>query len=385
NGLDPKKHFTQQKRISLIGAGQPFTLADIATSKFEAYDSLARVYLLFTTLTHDPKLAEFSFILNWPKLKPEEQREKYSKFACHELNVFLAKKDPKFFNAVVKPYLANKKDKTFLDRWLLDDKVDPFLQPWSHGQLNTAERVFLAQHINGEGPKTSRHIDELFKLQPPNIDRFLHLFDTAAKGSSLETDDNVGLKLNLGQQLKESEVMFESLAADRPALAAAAGGAPAAPPANRALGGFGAMAGEQAEAKKAAKQQLGLREKAKEEAGSDRLRRGLERDGKPQDAFRKRSGALADKKDSAANGIADLDSDGAKGRKEEGFWAALDSVENFRQLYRKMDPTKEWAETPSRTLVSSRSTRSGATTLSTIRRNRSCPRTSQTRAATSRR
>ncbi len=106
NGLDPKKHFTQQKQISLIGAGQPFTLADIATSKFEAYDSLARVYLLFTMLTHDPKLAEFSFLLNYPKLKPEEQREKYSKFACHELNVFLADKDPKFFNAVVKPYLA---------------------------------------------------------------------------------------------------------------------------------------------------------------------------------------------------------------------------------------------------------------------------------------
>ena len=130
NGLDSQKHFTQQKQISLIGAGQPFTLADIATSKFEAYDSLARVYLLYTTLSRDPKLAEFSFILNWPKLKPEEQKEKYSKYACHELNVFLAKKDPKFFNTVVKPYLANKKDKTFLDRWLLDDKVDPFLQPW---------------------------------------------------------------------------------------------------------------------------------------------------------------------------------------------------------------------------------------------------------------
>ncbi len=344
NGLDPKKHFTQQKRISLVGAGQPFTLADIATSKFEAYDSLARVYLLFTTLTHDPKLAEFSFLLNWPKLKPEEQREKYSKFACHELNVFLAKKDPKFFNAVVKPYLANKKDKTFLDRWLLDDKVDPFLQPWSHGQLNVAERVFLAQHINGEGPKTSRHIDELFKLQPPNIDRFLLLFDTAAKGSSLETSDGLGLKSNLERQLKESEVMFERLA-DAPAPVAGA-----ARPANRVLGGFGGgggMAGEQAEAKKAAKQQLGLREKAKEEAGTDRLRRGLERDGKPQDAFRKRGGAAADKKDSTKNGRPDLavaDMDGAKLDDKAEFFDHDRLIDQVRQLYRKMDPTKEWAE-----------------------------------------
>ncbi len=340
NGLDPKKHFTQQKRISLVGAGQPFTLADIATSKFEAYDSLARVYLLFTTLTHDPKLAEFSFLLNWPKLKPEEQKEKYSKFACHELNVFLARKDPKFFLAVVKPYLANKKDKTFLDRWLLGDVVAPFLQPWSHGQLNVAERVFLAQHINGEAPKTSRHIDELFKLQPPNIDRFLHLFDTAAKGSALETNDALGLKLNLDRRLKESEVMFETLAAGIPAPAAAGGGAPAAPPPNRALGGFGAMAGDQAEAKKAGKQQLGLREKAKEEAGVDRLRRGLARDGKPQDASRKE---LADKKDSNKNGVVDFDSDGAKLDDDVQYFAKRRLAE-VRQLYRKMDPTKEWAE-----------------------------------------
>lgn len=341
NGLDPKKHFTQQKRISLVGAGQPFTLADIATSKFESYDSLARVYLLFTTLTHDPKLAEFSFVLNWPKLKPEEQKEKYSKFACHELNVFLAKKDPKFFNTVVKPYLANKKDKTFLDRWLLDDKVDPFLQPWSHGQLNVAERVFLAQHINGEGPKTSRHIDELFKLQPPNIDRFLHLFDTAAKGSALETNDNLGLKTNLEQRLKESEALFERSQLAAESAPVAAGAAPAAPPANRAMA-FGGMAGEQAEAKKAAKQQLGLREKAKEEAGAERFRRGLARDGKPMDAAGKRSGALADMKDKNANGVLDLDSDGKADRAE--FFALAMGRTDVRQLYRKMDPTKEWAE-----------------------------------------
>ncbi len=345
NGLDPKKHFTQQKRISLVGAGQPFTLADIATSKFEAYDSLARVYLLFTTLTHDPKLAEFSFLLNWPKLKPEEQREKYSKYACHELNVFLAKKDPKFFNTVVKPYLANKKDKTFLDRWLLDDKVDPFLQPWSHGQLNVAERVFLAQHINGEGSKTSRHIDELFKLQPPNIDRFLLLFDTAAKGSSLETGDDLGLKRNLSERLKESEVMFESLAAsDKPVDSAAAGGAaPAAPPKSGALGGFGMMAGVPAEAKKSGKQQLELRDKAKEEAGSERLRRGLARDGKPQDAKAKRLGALAEKKDSNTNGVFDSDSEESKPADESVFFGRF-RREEVRQLYRKMDPTKEWAE-----------------------------------------
>src|SRR5205807_2773528 len=92
-GLDPQGHFTQQKQVSLLTPNQPFTLADVAGSRFEAYDSLAKVYALYSTLSRDPKFAEFAFVLNWPKLKPEERRSLYSKYACHELNFFLAKKD----------------------------------------------------------------------------------------------------------------------------------------------------------------------------------------------------------------------------------------------------------------------------------------------------
>src|SRR5262249_37660452 len=115
--LDPEKHFTQQKQITVVPRGEKFTLADITTSKFEAYDSLARVYGLYATLSHDPKLIEFAFILNWPNLKPEEKRTLYSKHASHELSFFLAKKDPEFFKVVIQPCLANKKDKTFVDHY----------------------------------------------------------------------------------------------------------------------------------------------------------------------------------------------------------------------------------------------------------------------------
>ena len=123
NGLDPRGHFTQQQQVNVLTPKQPFVLEDVAASRFEVYDSLAKVYGLYATLTHDPKLAEFSFVLNWPKLKQEEKLTLYSKFACHELSFFIARKDPKFFAAVVKPYLANKKDKTFLDHWLLGENL----------------------------------------------------------------------------------------------------------------------------------------------------------------------------------------------------------------------------------------------------------------------
>src|SRR5262249_51256046 len=129
SGLDPKGHFIQQKQISVLTPKQPFVVADVAASRFEAYDSLPKVYALYATLSHDPKLAEFAFLLTWPKLKPEEKRALYSKYASHELNFFLSKKDPAFFQAVVRPYLVNKKDKTFMDRWLLEEDLSQYLQP----------------------------------------------------------------------------------------------------------------------------------------------------------------------------------------------------------------------------------------------------------------
>ncbi len=186
DGLDPKGHFTQQKTVSVLAANQPFVLQDAAASRFEAYDSLGKVYGLYQTLNNDPKLAEFAFLVNWPKLKEEDKRVYYSKYACHELHVFLFKKDPEFFKAVVKPYLANKKDKTFIDRWLLEEDLAEYLQPWRFGRLNTVERILLAQRINGEQPKTARHLGELLKLMPPNPDRDRFLFETGVVGSEME-------------------------------------------------------------------------------------------------------------------------------------------------------------------------------------------------------
>src|SRR5262249_9121747 len=111
----------------------------------------------------------------------------------HELHFFLAKKDPGFFRVVVRPYLANKKDKTFLDRWLLEEDLSEYLHPWYYGRLNTVERILLAQRLQNEPVRTVRYLNDLLRLQPPNPDRFLNLFATAVKGGALDTEDALGL------------------------------------------------------------------------------------------------------------------------------------------------------------------------------------------------
>jgi hypothetical protein len=290
NGLDPRGHFAQQKQVSILTPRQPFVIADAAESRFEAYDSLARVYGLYMTLSKDAKLAEFSFLLNWPKLKLEEKRTLYSKYACHELHFFLLKKDPAFFQAVVKPYLANKKDKTFLDRWLLEEDVHEFLEPWSYGRLNTVERDLLAQRIGGEPEKTSRYLNDLLRLQPPNVDHFLTLFETSIQGTALERGG-----LELGRPVRK---MLEDRkeAEKAPAMSPPPPSSPMQDSAAGKAAGFG-MAVKDGAAKKEAK----VREESLELFSRSAI--------SADDARRRLAGGLA-----------------------------------LRQLYRRLGPTMEWAE-----------------------------------------
>ncbi len=98
----------------------------------QIYDTIPSVFALLRTLNNDAKLADFTFIARWPKLTAEEKRDFYSRFACHELNFFLHKKDRAFFDEVVRPFVEMKYAKTFLDAWLLTRISNPIL---SRGRL----------------------------------------------------------------------------------------------------------------------------------------------------------------------------------------------------------------------------------------------------------
>ncbi|MGD0090065.1 MAG: hypothetical protein ABSE73_09105, partial [Planctomycetota bacterium] len=190
-GLDPAKHFTEQKQVSVVEAGQVLTLDDVGTANVEPYDSLGKVYSLYTTLGGDAKLAEFGFIVNWPALKAEEKRANYSKYACHELNFFLSHKDAEFFNSVIAPYLKNKKDKTFMDRYLIGDDLSEYLNPWAYSRLNVVEQILLAQRLQAEREAAARDVKERYDLLPPDLERYNFLFKTALQGSALETTKTI--------------------------------------------------------------------------------------------------------------------------------------------------------------------------------------------------
>jgi hypothetical protein len=226
DGLDPQKHFTEQKQISVMEKGQKISLDDVTTSQFETYDQLPKAYTLYVTLSSDPTLIEFNFILRWPEMKDEEKRELYSRYACHELNFFIYKKDPAFFESVVQPYLKNKKDKTFLDHWLIGDDLSAYQKPWAYARLNTVERILLSQRIAAERRHSQRYVKDRFDLIPPDVERFNYLFRTAIRGRALEAADT-------GLVPREELARLRPADRFRGALREGAGGAGPAAPAAR--------------------------------------------------------------------------------------------------------------------------------------------------------
>lgn len=193
-GLDPMGHFTEKKEVALLEPGQKLEIADLTATKLETFDTLGRVFGLYRTLSGLAALDAFEFILRWPKLSDDEKRAKYSEFACHELSFFLSRKDPDFFKRVIQPYLKNKKDKTFMDRYLLEEDLSGYRRPWEFGRLNILERILLGRRISDEGDPVARHADDRCDLLPIDLARDQFLFNTALKGKALEAGDDLGLQ-----------------------------------------------------------------------------------------------------------------------------------------------------------------------------------------------
>ena len=223
-GLDPAKSYSEQKLITPVTAKGSLAIADAATSRFELCDTVTKAYRLLATLGGNPTFEEFSFVANWPDLSPAEKQSQYSKYACHELSFFLYHKDPEFFRAVIVPYLKNKKDKTFMDHWLLGDNLKDYLEPWRFGRLNIVEQILLSKHLPDQQESVTREVRDRADLIPPNPEDFNRRFDTAVQLGAVETEGGVRVLLeDLRRTEEESKSERElGLNANKPTALAAA-------------------------------------------------------------------------------------------------------------------------------------------------------------------
>lgn len=196
--LHPEKTFTQRRHVTLLEDGDALQIADLRSAELQTYATISEVYRALAAIQSDSDFLEFQFIGNWPSLGDGEKKTLYSKYACHELNFFLSRKDPEFFAAVVQPYLKHKKDKTFFDHYLLEDNLERFLAPWEYGRLNIVERILLGRRIGGEeADRTMTHVRSLQELIPPDPDRSARVYRQALRGLRADSGAvSLGLDLN---------------------------------------------------------------------------------------------------------------------------------------------------------------------------------------------
>ncbi|RKY22069.1 MAG: hypothetical protein DRQ55_02135 [Planctomycetota bacterium] len=192
---------TEQRRIDVLAPGERAVFEDVSTSAVEVIDTLAGAFSLLSALGDSDGLAPFEPLTRWPQLSREEQLAFYDEHACHELHLFLHHKDPAFFDEVVRPYLTNKRALSFVDRWLLEQDLSAFAEPWAFGQLNVAERILLAQRLPELASTVERELSDSLALRAPDPAAERRRFETALHGGALQGGSAVAAALELGRGL----------------------------------------------------------------------------------------------------------------------------------------------------------------------------------------
>jgi hypothetical protein len=193
--LDFETAHAKQKQVSILEAEKDFKVEDFTTSRFRSIDSLRDAYDLLLTINGSSTVREFGFLMDWPELEENDKIEKYRTYACHELHFFIYRKDREFFDKIIRPYLENKKEPTFLDDWFLQRDLSIYLDPFRFDQLNAFEKALLSTTRFASAKEMSRHLSEKSDLIKPNLDLFDRLFEIALNSGSLDqqTDEFASL------------------------------------------------------------------------------------------------------------------------------------------------------------------------------------------------
>jgi hypothetical protein len=152
NPLNKDKYYNEVRNSIPLFKNSKMTIEDITAVEMVTIDSLDKVKKvqeeICKTMGHHQHMNDvknLDFLLLWPSLDQEEKNKKYSKFCCHEVNLFLYFKDPEYFSKVVKPFLSNKMSKDFIDNWLLgnDSECETYKELHKFTQMNALEKCLL--------------------------------------------------------------------------------------------------------------------------------------------------------------------------------------------------------------------------------------------------
>tara|TARA_R110002073_G_scaffold318641_2_gene492829 strand:- start:512 stop:6865 length:6354 start_codon:yes stop_codon:yes gene_type:complete len=186
--IEAEKAVSFERAVTIVSKEKPLDFQQLGSAQLQVYGSVGALLKLYRTLVHDPRFDEFDELAAWDQLDKAAKLEAYSRLASHELHLFLRAHDPAFFADIIKPYLENKKEKQFVDHWLLEDDLKPYTDLWKYNQLNYAERALLAIRMPEVREQVRRELKEWVDLQDTDYQQVRINIESALKANVMFDD-----------------------------------------------------------------------------------------------------------------------------------------------------------------------------------------------------
>ncbi|QJE94652.1 hypothetical protein [Luteolibacter luteus] len=191
--LDPGKYHVGTRRAAALAKGAEASIESVIDADWRAFTTLAEAHAFLAGASGDPNLERFRPLIDWPSLDEAAKLAFLSEHACHELHLFLARKDKEFFDKHVKPMLAEKKAPDLIDDVLLQRDLNKYLRPYAWQRLNAAEKALLSQALPAARQRITSELENRWEIESPTPEQETILFTKTLGGSELSVADSLGL------------------------------------------------------------------------------------------------------------------------------------------------------------------------------------------------
>ncbi|GAA5495012.1 hypothetical protein Rhal01_01182 [Rubritalea halochordaticola] len=203
--LDTAKHFKSRQTRAVLKPGEKVEIENILHAKWKAYSSLSNVWSYFHTHANSQEFREtinlLTPALHWPKLEQQERLALLETAGGFELHLFIKNRDPEWFDKHVRPMLANKRRKAFIDHYLLDHDLAPYLELAKYQNLNVIEKALLAHKLPGKNKEILEHLEMLHWRSNPSPEVHTELFTSLLRQEMME-NAQIAVHTKTGGSLK---------------------------------------------------------------------------------------------------------------------------------------------------------------------------------------
>ena len=203
NPLDWDKFYNEVRNSENYKKSEKLRIEDITSTDYIIIDSLDKVKRVQDEIRKVFGLGNSStdlvFLLKWNELSDEDKNKKYNKYICHETNIFIYFKDREYFDRVIRPFIQNKMEKSFVDYYLLEeyDQLAEYTRVDTFNKLNPLEKCLLIESLMKSDKKTAKKLADRLKIQADafkqNEDTLNKIFDTVLNLNMLHKTEQIDL------------------------------------------------------------------------------------------------------------------------------------------------------------------------------------------------